>query len=63
MGTYPVVQVPILAMYADVEPNSLVPGLGGKAASVTPLEISSAGHFFPEDQPDQVIQGLTEFFR
>lgn len=63
MGTYPVVQVPILAMYADAEPNSLVPGLDGKAASVTPLEISSAGHFFPEEQPDQVIQGFTQFFR
>lgn len=63
MGTYPVVQTPILAMYADAEPDSLLPGLAGKAAQVTPLEIKNAGHYFPEEQPTQVIAGLTSFFR
>jgi pimeloyl-ACP methyl ester carboxylesterase len=65
LKTFPVVATPILAMYADPAVEglpSLLPGLRGRATAVTPLEITNAGHYFVEDQPGQMIRGLTGFF-
>lgn len=65
LATYPVVNTPILAMYADVnvEPHpALPPSLQGIASDVTLLEIKNAGHYLAEDQPGAVIDGLIKFF-
>jgi pimeloyl-ACP methyl ester carboxylesterase len=64
MATYPVVDTPILAMHADTQvegPPAMLASLPGSAARVQPVEIKNAGHYFPEDQPQAVIQGLIKF--
>jgi pimeloyl-ACP methyl ester carboxylesterase len=64
-ATYPVVRTPILAMHADVNvegPPEMLASLANRAADVRALEIKDAGHYFPEEQPEAVVRGLTEFF-
>ncbi|WP_067812103.1 alpha/beta fold hydrolase [Actinomadura kijaniata] len=60
--TYAPVTAPLLALGGEGTRGLLRSVLEPKAADLRVIEVPGSGHYLPEEQPEQVVRHLTEFF-